>query len=150
MEEVFNSISKHARATERMKAYHKPRYDDIIPINAIYSQHKANHEYKHNLRGNNRSHNSKPENKNNQALECYYCNEPNYITNCMKFKADKDKYQLTTQHIRKKYLDRIRQRIQKNVNINETALDNDPEIVQGYAKEDAEQLCNFLADTDSE
>ena len=53
MEEAFNSISKHARAAERMKAYHEPRYDGITPINVIYSQHKANHEYKCNFRGNN-------------------------------------------------------------------------------------------------
>ena len=32
------------------------------------------------------------ENMNNQALECYYRSEPHYITNCIKFKADKDKY----------------------------------------------------------
>ena len=44
----------------------------------------------------------------------------------MKFKSDKDKYKVTTQEVRKKYLDRIRQRIQKkNVSISEMALDND-------------------------
>ena len=151
MEEAFNSISKHARAAERMKACHKPRYDDITPINAIYSQHKANHEYKHNFKGNNKSHNLKPEeNKNNQALECYYCYEPYYITNCMKFKADKDKYKLTTQQVRKKYLEKMRWRIKKNVSINKTALENDPDIDQGYTEEEAEQLCNFLVDTDYE
>ena len=53
-EEAFNSISKNARAAERMKAYHKPSNDDITPTNAIYSQHKANHEYKCNFRGNNK------------------------------------------------------------------------------------------------
>ena len=118
----------------------------------MYSQHKAKHEYKCNFRGNNKSHNSKPEeNKNNQALECYYHNEPHYITNCTKFKADKDKYKLTTQQIRKKYLDRISQRIQKKkVSFNETTLDNNPEIGQGYTEEEAEQLCNFLLDTDVE
>ena len=47
----------------------------------------------------------------------------------MKFKADKDKYKLTTQQFRKKYLERIRQKIQKkNVSINETAVDNNPRI----------------------
>ena len=151
MEEVFNSISKHARAAERPKAYHKPRYDYITDINVIYSQHNANHEYKCNFRGN-KSHNFKPEeNNNNQALECYYCNKPHYITNCTKFKADKDKYKLTTQQVRKKYLERIKQRIQKkNVSINKTALDNDPEVDQGYNKEEAEKVCNFLVDADLE
>ena len=116
----------------------------------MHSQQKANHEYKHNFRGNNKSHNFKPEeNKNNQALECYYCNEPHYITNCLKFKADKDKCKLTTQQVRKKYLERIRQRIQKkNVSINESVLDNNPKIDQGYTKEEAEQLCNFVGGTD--
>ena len=135
-----------------MKASHKPRYNDITPNNVIYSQHKAKHEYKYNIRGNNKWHNSKPEeNKNNQALECYYCNGPHYITNCTKFKADKDKYKLKTHQVRKKYLERIRQRIQKkNVSSNKTALDNDPKIDQGYTKEEAEQLCDFLVDTDSE
>ena len=152
LEGAFNSISKHARAEERTKAYHEPRYSDITPINVIYSQHKEIHEYKCNFRGNNKSHNFKPqEHKNNQALECYYCNEPHYITNYMKFKADKDKHKLTTQQVRKKYLERIRQRIQKrNVSINKTALDNDSEIDQGYTKEETEQLCNFLVHTDSE
>ena len=93
MEETFNSISKHERAAERMKVYHKSRYNGITPINAIYSQHRANHEYKHNFRGNNKSQNLKPEeNKNNQALKCFYCSEPHYIANCTKFKADRDKY----------------------------------------------------------
>ena len=128
MEEAF----KHARTAERMKAYHEPRYDDITPINVIYSQHKANHEYECNFRGNNKSHNFKPEEKkNNQALGCYYCNKPHYITNCMKFTADKDKYRSPTQKVSKKYLERIRQ---KNVSINKTALDNDPKIDQRYAK----------------
>ena len=150
MEEAINNISKHARAAERTKAYHKPRYNDITPINVIYSQNKTNHEYKHNFRGNNKSHNSKPEeNKNNQALECYYCIETHYINNCTKVKAGK--YKLTTQQVRKKYLVKFRQRIQKKkVSINETALDNDPEIDQGYTKEEVEYLCNFLVDTDLE
>ena len=87
-----------------------------MPINVIYSQSKANNENKHNFIGNNKSHNFKPEeNKNNQALKCYYCNKPHYITNHTKFIADKDKYKLTTQQVRKKYLERIRQRIQRNV-----------------------------------
>ena len=114
MEEAFNCISRHTRAAERMKPYHEPRYDDITHINAIYSQHKANHEYRCNFRGNNKSYNFKPEeNKNNQALKCYYCNKQDYITNCTKFKVDKDKYKLTAQQVRKKYLERIRQKIQK-------------------------------------
>ena len=131
MEVAFNNISKHASAAERTKAYHEPRYDDIKPINVIHSQHKVNYEYKHNFRGNNKSHNFKPEeNKNNQALECYYCNELHYITNCTKYKVDKDKYKLTTQQVRKKYLDIMKQKIQKNVSINKTALDNNPKIDQ--------------------
>ena len=53
--------------------------------------------------------------------------------------------------VRKKYLDKIRQRTQKkNVSINDTALDNDPKIDQGYTEEKAEQLCNFLVDTELE
>ena len=67
----------------------------------------------------------------------------------MKFKAEKDKYKWATQQIRKKHLERIRQRIKKkNVIINETTLDNDPEVDQGYTKEVAKLLCNFLVDTD--
>ena len=62
-----------------MKAYNKAKYNDITPINAIYSQHKENQEYKCNFRGNNKPHNFKPEeNKNN------YCKEPRYITNYTK------------------------------------------------------------------
>ena len=135
-----------------MKAYHEPRYDDITPISAICSHDKANHEYKCIFRDNNKSHNSKPEeNKNNQALECCYCSEPHSITNYMKFKADKDKYKLTPPQVRKKYLDRIRQRMhKKNVCINETALDNNPETDQGYTKEEVEQLCKFQIDIDLE
>ena len=112
----------------------------------------ANHEYKCNYKGKNKSHNLKSEeNKNNQSLECYYCNEPHYIASCIKFTAGKDKYKLTTQQVRKKYLERIRQKIQKkNVSINETAMDNDPIIDKGYTKEETEQLCNFLVDTYSE
>ena len=80
MEEALNNISKHARAAERMKAYHKPRYNDIMPINVIHSQPKVNQEYRQNFRGNIKSHNFKPEeNKNNHALECYNCNELYYI-----------------------------------------------------------------------
>ena len=100
MEESFNSSSKHAKAAERTKLYHESRYDDITPINTIYSLHKVNYEYKHNFRGNKKQQNFKPEeSKNNQTLECHYCNEPYYITNCVKFKADKDKYKLTTQKL---------------------------------------------------
>ena len=74
-----------------------------------------------------------------------------YITNCTKLKVDKDKYKLTTQQVRKKYLDKIRQKIQKkNVSNNKTALDNDSEIDQGYTEEEAEKLCNFLVDIDLE
>ena len=102
--EAFNSISKHATAVERMKTYHEPRYNEITCINVIHSQHEVNHEYKCSFRGNNKSHNFKPEeNKNNQALKCYYCKELHYITNCTKFKVDKDKYKLKTQQVRKKY-----------------------------------------------
>ena len=36
------------------------------------------------------------------------------------------------------------------MSINETALDNDAEIDQGYTEEEAEQLCKFLVDTDLE
>ena len=65
----------------------------------------------------------------------------NHITSmyCMKFKSNKDKYKLTTQKVGKKYLERIMQQIQKkNVSINDAALDNDPEIDQGYTEEEAE------------
>ena len=48
------------------------RYNNITPISAIYCPNKANNKYKHSFRGNNKSHNSKPEeNMINQALECY-------------------------------------------------------------------------------
>ena len=60
-----------------------------------------------------------------------------------------DKYKLTTQQVTKKYLESTRQKIQKkNVNINETALDNKPKIDQGYTRWEVEELCNFLVDTD--
>ena len=45
MEDAFNRISKYARAAERTKAYHQPRYEDITTINAIYSQPGVNNEY---------------------------------------------------------------------------------------------------------
>ena len=35
MGDAFNSMSKHARAVERTKAYHEPRYNDITTINTI-------------------------------------------------------------------------------------------------------------------
>ena len=60
-------------------------------------------------------------------------------------------YKLTTEEVRKKYLDRIRQGIEKkNVSIIETTLDNNPDIDQGYTKEEAGQLCNLLVDSDLE
>ena len=45
VEDAFNSISKHATATERTKAYHKPRYEDITTISAIQNQQRVNNEY---------------------------------------------------------------------------------------------------------
>ena len=45
MENAFSSISKHARAAERTKAYHKQRYEDNTTINVIYSPPRVNNEY---------------------------------------------------------------------------------------------------------
>ena len=45
MEDAFNSISKHARAEERTKAYHKPRYEDVTSINKIHNQQRVSNEY---------------------------------------------------------------------------------------------------------
>ena len=45
MGDTFISISKQARAAERTKAYHKPRYEDTTTINPIYSQARVNIEY---------------------------------------------------------------------------------------------------------
>ena len=113
MEDAFKSISKHARAVERTKAYYEPRYKDITTINAIYSQPRVNNEYTRS-KDNNWPNNIKQEaNETNKALECYYCNKPHYISNCMKFKANKDKYKLKAQQVWNKYLERIRQGAQK-------------------------------------
>ena len=45
MEDAFNSISKHARAAERTKAYHEPRYEDITTNNAKHRQQRISNEY---------------------------------------------------------------------------------------------------------
>ena len=69
----------------------------------------------------------------------------------MKFKPNKDKYKLKTQQVKSKYLQKIRQGAQKkNISINEVALENDHMIEQGYTEEEAEQLCNFLVNTNSD
>ena len=147
MEDAFNSISKHASVADRTKAYHKPRYEDSISINEIHNQQRVRNEYsKCIFRENNQPNNVKQiANKTNQTLECYYCNEPYYITNCMKFKTNKDKYKLTAQQVKSKYLEKIRQGAQKkNISISEVALENDHAIEQGYTEEEAEQLCNIF------
>ena len=69
----------------------------------------------------------------------------------MKFKANKDKYKLIAQQVKNKHLEKIRQGAQKkNISINEAAFENYSEIEQCYTEEDAEKLCNFLVDTDSD
>ena len=69
----------------------------------------------------------------------------------MKFKANKDKYKLTTKQVKNKYLENIMQGAQKkNISINEATLENDNASKQGYTEEAAEQLCNILVDTDSD
>ena len=69
----------------------------------------------------------------------------------MKFKANNNKYKLTAQQVKNKYLEKIGQGAQKkNISINEAALENDHKIEQGYTEEEAEQLCSFLVDTDSD
>ena len=89
--------------------------------------------------------------KTNQTLECYYCNELHCITNCMKLKGNKDKYKLTAKHVKNKYLEKFRQGTQeKNISIIEVALENDHKIEQDCTEEEAEQLCNFLIDTNSD
>ena len=56
---------------------------------------------------------------------------------------------MTIQQVKSKYLEKIRQGAQKKkISINEVALENDHMIEQGYTEEEAEQLCNFLADVD--
>ena len=58
---------------------------------------------------------------------------------------------MTAQQVKNKYLETIRQVAQKkSISINEAALENDHKIEQGYTDEEAEQLCNFLIDTDSD
>ena len=71
-------------------------------INAIHSQQRVSNEYARCMfRSNDQPRNIKlAANKTNQALECYYCNEAHYIINCVKFKANKDKYKLTTQQVK--------------------------------------------------
>ena len=147
MKDVFNSISKYARTAEKTKAYHRPRHEDITTINTIYSQPRVNNEFTRcRFRDNDWPSNIKEEaNKDNQTLEYYYGNQPHDITNCMKFKANKNEYKLTTQQVKNKYLERVRQGSQKkNISMNEAALENDHKIEQGYIEEEAGQLCNFL------
>ena len=68
----------------------------------------------------------------------------------MKFKANKNKYKVTDQQLKNKYLERIRQGAKKkSISINEKALENDHEIEQGYTEEEAEQLCNILSNPNS-
>ena len=153
MKDAFNSISKHATAVERTKAYNEPRYEDITTINVIHSQQRVSNEYTRcRFRDSDQLSNIKQAaSKTNKILECYYCNEPHYITICMKFKANKDKYKLTAQQVKDKYLEKIRQETQKkNFSINEAALENDHEIEKGYTEEEAGQLHNFLVNTDSD
>ena len=69
----------------------------------------------------------------------------------MKFKANKDKYKLTAQQVKNKYLEIIRQGAQKkNISINKAAMENNHDLEQGYTEEGAEQLYNFLINTDSD
>ena len=86
------------------------------------------------FRENNQPNNKKQmANKTTQTLECYYCNELHYITNCVKFKVNKDKCKLTTQQVKSKSPEKIRQGAQeKNIGINEVALKNDQLAEQGY------------------
>ena len=116
MDDAFNSISKHARVTESTKAYLEPRYKDITTISAIFNQQRVSNKFpKCMFRENNWSNNIKQiANKTNQAQECYYCYEPNHIPNCMRFKANEDKYILTTQKVKSKYLEKKSGRDSRN------------------------------------
>ena len=69
----------------------------------------------------------------------------------MRFKVNKDKYKLTTQQVKSKYLEKNQAGSPENEHLNKwSSIRKWPCEKQGYTEEEVEQLCNCLVNMDTD
>ena len=80
----------------------------------------------------------------------FHCEGPYYITNCVKYQQDKDKYKHIKQQVKQIYQNRLKLGAKKhNVSINKAYFENKEGDNPGdYSEEQAEVPCKLL-DTNS-
>ena len=82
---------------------------------------------------------------------CHHCAGPHYLTKCLHYQKDKDKYKRTTQQVKQTLQDKLKLGAKKNsVSINEVYFKNEEDDNPGnYSEEQVEELYKLL-DTNSE